>query len=230
MKLLASDFDKTFFTEDYLKNIKKVNEFVDKGNIFIIITGRNITKLEEYIKGYNIKYNYLICNNGGIIFDNQNKVIYRKDIDPLLVKPILDILNNDSNISYTVIDNSKEYVADPNELANIILARPYDMAKADDLLKYIMDKFPDVHGYSSAHWINITNKEVSKGKTLKYIQNLLNIPTENIYTIGDNNNDISMNKIYNGYAMENSIDELIKVSRDKVKSVSNLIDIIYNND
>ena len=41
-KIIVSDFDNTFFTDSYKKNIELVNDFVNKGNIFIIATGRPI--------------------------------------------------------------------------------------------------------------------------------------------------------------------------------------------
>ena len=227
MKILASDFDKTLFTKDYLKNIRKINEFVDKGNIFIIVTGRNITHLKPDIKGYNLKYDYLICNDGGIIFDKNNKVIFRKDIDPSLVKTIYDILEEEENMIFVAIDNSIAYVNDTKDLANAIIGIPKDVEKAYNLLQDILNKFPNVHGYISDRWLNITNKEVNKGNSLKYIQKLLDVPNDDIYTIGDNINDISMNQLYNGYAMEHSHSELIKISKGTIKSVSDLIDVIY---
>ena len=73
MKVLVSDFDNTLFTDDYQLNIKKINEFVDKGNLFIIATGRNYNQLKSDIKGKNIKYSYLICEDGAKISIHKRK-------------------------------------------------------------------------------------------------------------------------------------------------------------
>ena len=55
MKILISDFDKTFYTENYDNNIKLINEFVNAGNKFVIATGRPLYFLEPSIEGKNIK-------------------------------------------------------------------------------------------------------------------------------------------------------------------------------
>jgi hypothetical protein len=230
MKILASDFDKTLFTSDYKKNILKINEFVDKGNIFIIATGRNITHLKEDINGHNIKYEYLICNDGAIIFDKDHNVVYRKDIDPEIVKPIFDILSKDKNIMFATIDDSVNYVNNTEMPANAILGRPFDIDEAENVLSEILNKYPSVNGYTSDNWVNITDSMTSKGNAVKIIQEMLNIEKEDVYTVGDNINDISMNEIYNGYAMEDGHPELIRISKGTTTSVSNLIDLIYEND
>ena len=56
MKILISDFDKTFYTENYDNNIKLINEFVNAGNKFVIATGRPLYFLEPSIEGKNINY------------------------------------------------------------------------------------------------------------------------------------------------------------------------------
>ncbi len=80
MKILISDFDKTFYTENYDNNIKLINEFVNAGNKFVIATGRSYTSIKKEINKYNIPYNYLICNNGSVIFNEQDEIIYKYPI------------------------------------------------------------------------------------------------------------------------------------------------------
>ena len=92
MNLLVSDFDKTFFTSDYVKNIKIVNDFVDNNNIFVIATGRNVSHLLTDIINVNLKYKYLICNDGGIIYNSDLKEIFRKDISKKSLNIIINIV------------------------------------------------------------------------------------------------------------------------------------------
>lgn len=49
------------------------------------------------------------------------------------------------------------------------------------------------------------------------------IDAKNIYTIGDGFSDIEMVKDFNGYCMEDSVEELKKVAKKAYKSVSELI-------
>ena len=74
MKLLVSDYDGTLKSsvKDLMLNIEAINKFREKGNLFVIITGRG-KSIREYIEEYNIPYDYLICENGAIIYDKNDK-------------------------------------------------------------------------------------------------------------------------------------------------------------
>ncbi|MDD2519156.1 MAG: HAD-IIB family hydrolase [Bacilli bacterium] len=224
MKVIVSDFDLTFFTDEYLENIRLVNEFVAKGNMFIIATGRNITHLKKDIKGFNINYEYLICNDGGIIFDKSDNIIYRKDITQDLVEPIFNILNSDKNIRASYIDDSTSYKTDPNTKANAIIGSYIDSKLASNTLSEIEEKHDLVHGYLSDNWINITDVSVNKASAIEYLKNYLNIDHNHIYTIGDNINDIEMLNAYHGYLIESDLN--LVCGEGVVKSFKDLIEII----
>ena len=200
MKTLISDFDKTLFDNHYYVNIKKVNEFVDDGNMFIIATGRNITSLKKEISGKNIKFSYLICNDGGIIFDKDLNIIYRKDIDNESAIKIFDELNQNDFIANTYMDDCFVYTKDKTCKINRIIAKPIDIKKTNKLLNDINNKYDNVYGYASSNWLNINNKNINKGLAIKKLEELVNLGE--IYTIGDNVNDISMNKLYTSFSIK----------------------------
>lgn len=210
MKLLATDFDKTLCVyKDYLKNINYVNKFVDLENVFVIVTGRHIGSLLEDIKDQHIKYNYLICNDGGIIFDNNLKVIYQKDIPQNIVKAIAEIYENSDCLDDWYIDTGLTITKDKNSTGNGLIGRIKDREKAYQLLKYIKENYTDIDGYISERWINITEKSVNKGSGIKELINILNIEPSNVYTIGDEINDVPMSLYnYNSYRMSDSVIEL----------------------
>ena len=58
MRIIASDFDNTIFfmkdDEKNQKNITAIKKFIDLGNIFIIITGRNYKDLKKDLEKYDI--------------------------------------------------------------------------------------------------------------------------------------------------------------------------------
>ena len=230
MKVLVSDFDDTLFTEDYIENIKKINEFVNNGNMFIIATGRNLNQLLKDIEGRNINFSYLICNDGGTIFDKDLNLISRIDIDPQIVEYLLEELNDDNNVSKALVDNGFHHLEHKDILNNAVIGRYIDKDKAQIRIEELMSKHDDITAYLSHNWINIGNKKVSKGNAIKYLEELLNLNKNNIYTVGDNLNDISMNEMFKGYYIENnSQPELIKVSIGSAKSVKELITKIENN-
>lgn len=226
MKLIVSDFDRTFYDDNYEENIKLINEFVAKGNMFVIATGRPLYLLKEDLIGYKISYSYLICKDGAVIFDKKGNKIFQKDIPNEIASQIYDILDNDKNMRETYLDNTSELTIDKNDSINSIISRPSDMERAQDTLECIKKEFDIVDGYISKNWLNITHKDVSKGMAIHYLQNLLEIKNEDIYTIGDSVNDISMNSMYNSYAVKDSDEGLYKVSNHSVDSFKEFMEAI----
>ncbi|MEG0026198.1 MAG: HAD hydrolase family protein [Bacilli bacterium] len=225
MTILVSDFDKTFFSSNYNSNIRAINDFVLKGNMFIIATGRNITDLLEEISLVDIKYEYLICNDGGAIYNKNLECLYRIDIDSSLGHLICNILNKDDNITDIFIDNGYRLVNNCDNI-NAIVCHYKDKRKALLGLANIMASFPLIHGYVSDNWINITNILVSKGNGIKILQTMFGFKKSDIVTVGDNINDVSMNKLFRGYMIASGHDDLKKVSVGIVASVQQLIEII----
>ncbi len=223
MKVLISDFDGTFFDKNYLENINKVNRFVNKGNMFIIATGRSINNLKVDINEHNIKYSYLICSDGASIYDNKNNNLFTCDIDRKLINPICDLLDKDPNIFLTFIENDN-IVSGTH--ANSIAGTFFDKDKCKQLVETINQKFPLVNAYLSESHINIRNKKVSKYEAIKFLISNYNIKSDNIYTIGDNVNDIEMCKHFNSFSFYNADDSIKKVSKKLVNDFSEAIDIL----
>lgn len=216
MKILVSDFDNTIYTEHYLENIKEVNKFVEQGNLFIIATGRNIKDLLKDLNYPNIYCSYIICNDGGSIFDKNLNPINRINIDDHLVKPIINMLIDNYRQVEWYIDNGSTLINDYVYPVNGIIAKYYDSELAINTLNSIVERFPEVHGYLSERWINITNKLVSKGNAIDYLVKLNGYNEEDVFVIGDGINDISMLEKYHGYAVLDSKEEVQKVAKEVI--------------
>ncbi|MDD3048849.1 MAG: HAD hydrolase family protein [Bacilli bacterium] len=217
-KMLISDFDHTFFTSNGLiNNIAAVKNFMDKNNVFVIASGRHTQSLIKDIKSYDIPFNYLICNDGGIILDNNYNIIYQNDI-PINEVPLICELFNNKYIIDWYIDTGLTLNKNKNSPANGIIGKIDNVPYGKKLLSLIVNKCPSVHGYVTEKRVNITSKEVSKDNGIKIINNIEKIDIKNIYTIGNNINDISMSH-YNSACMINSSIELIKLCKIKYKEV-----------
>lgn len=57
-KLLASDYDQTYYLNDLdiVKNIEETKKWIDKGNIFVIATGRSYQDLKNKQDKYNFVF------------------------------------------------------------------------------------------------------------------------------------------------------------------------------
>ncbi len=225
MKILVSDFDNTFYTSEFEQNKKAVKDFVSKGNLFVIATGRNLKYLLSDLKIGEVPVSYYICNDGASIYDQNYTLIYQKNINQDIVSELFEALKNNHSFDSILIDCNGDYVIDTKRAANKIIAKPIDVLATKEF-ENIQKKFPTIKGYFSENWLNIMDEAVDKGNAIEILKRQNNWPTDTIYTIGDSENDIFMNAIYQGYAMKNSIEELKKVSIKTVSNIRELITII----
>lgn len=223
MKILISDFDHTFFDSNYLKNIELVNKFVSEGNMFIIATGRSINNLNIDIIDHKIKYSYLICSDGASIYDNKHNNIYTCNIDENLINPICNLLESDSNITLTLIENDN-FVS--GTVANSIAGKFIDKVKCINLVKKIDNLFPTINSYLSDNYINIRNKKVSKYEGIKFLINNYNLNSKEIYTIGDSINDKEMCENFKSFSFYDADESVKSVSNTILKNFEEAINLL----
>ena len=93
MKVLVSDYDKTFYVNEFdiRKNLQAVDKFRKLGNIFIIATGRSYFDFKKKVNDYNLKYDYVFLNHGATILDNKDNVLLNIPIDNLDLNIVNDL-------------------------------------------------------------------------------------------------------------------------------------------
>ena len=107
MKLLATDYDGTLrYAQDVMpEDLKSIEEWKNKGNKFVIVTGRSKESIDAQIKLFNLPCDYLITNNGGMVFGENGDVLLSNYLN---FDVCVDILHNvkklDTVISYVVND------------------------------------------------------------------------------------------------------------------------------
>lgn len=226
MKVIVSDFDGTLFDDNFNNNIEAVNDFVEKGNMFIIATGRNITSLKNELENIKLKYSFLICNDGGAIYDAEGNLLAYKQINPELVPQIYNYLDHQRKaVTEVFIDMGGEYSIDTNDKCITLIAKIKDRSKAEKILATLQANMPEINGYLSKNWVNIINSEVSKANAIDFLTKKYQIKEDEIYTIGDDINDISMLKHYHGYMIDH-YQELSNYTDQKISSLEELIKIL----
>ena len=229
MKILVSDYDKTFYTdEENIKiNIEKVNQFM-KTNLFVINTGRSYLDFKKKEEIYNIKYNYLVINHGASIIKN-NQIIYNTPINNNIKKQII----NDLDVQYSTEIFTCSGLESRLTLENDNLTKIHIKYKNEEKAKQIYNKIINKYGnfvvvylISKGKGIEIVSKNANKGIATKEIAKLENIKKENIYTIGDDASDLEMIKNFKGYAVKNATDEIKKYALKEFDNVYELIDLI----
>ena len=141
MKILASDFDNTiYYLEDKEKNKKNVSaikKFINQGNIFCIITGRNYSDLKKLLNENDIPYSYLVCEDGAKIFNNMDYCIDTILLDRNTIEEIIPILE-ENNCDYYLDDgyNKTEYLEDVVK----IVINCTDEKEKERMVRIIKDK------------------------------------------------------------------------------------------
>ena len=227
-KILVSDYDNTFFRDDkeIKENMLKVEEFRRKNNLFIIATGRSYYDFNRALKEYDIKYDYLIINQGATILDNKNNIIENHTIDEKVKDMIAEDLKLNDEETMFACSALESRVSIKNEKITKIHKGYETIDIARKINEFINNKYSSsVNSYliTTSNSIEIISSMTNKAKAISKIAEIENIDKQNIFTIGDSYNDIEMIKSFNGFCVENAQQEVKDVSIKVCSSVSELI-------
>lgn len=214
-KLLSSDYDSTLNVIDYdiYFNLSAIRKFRNLGNIFLLNTGRPYNSIKKEIKKFNIPYDYLACNDGNILFDSNDHEIYINHInehidfkidDNIKIKPFM---HKDYIIEYQIC-LKKDQIEDFIQIKKI--------CRDNNLGYYIFEQY-------GRYFIYVSNGLITKSIPVNMVSELENIDKCDIFTIGDNFNDLEMIRDYNGYTLPWASKEVKEMSNGTVLSVRSLV-------
>ncbi len=249
------DLDGTLLKEFYKideEDIKALQLAQEKGISISIATGRLDYEIKMLMEKYHF-HGYRISQNGAVVFDDNDNLVYEKCLSYEDVQVILKALNNKPVIiffqtvdSYYVekklpviieFEKNQPYIKYNensniyNELAAMQLVTISIWAEKDYniIIKQELDKVLPYHivSYvSSKYTLDITHMENSKGNAIKHLR----LPFNEIAVIGDSQNDISMfNITKKSYVMDDADISVKKHAQFTVKNVKEAILDILNN-
>lgn len=212
MKLLVSDFDGTYFTDDIniKKNNQKIKEFRKNGNLFMLSSGRSYNSLKKMCIKYNIEYDYLSCGDGSILYDNNDNIVIKFNLNNDILDKFLslkDLVKFDS-IHYSYPDDYYNEYLDDNLIGlNLVVQNSFintNFLNQFNILKNNYQNFDFLdYTHNGITFFCLKNKGINKSSTIKFLQKKLNLETNDIYTIGDNENDYEMLKLFQGFYIGN---------------------------
>lgn len=222
-------------------NIEMIIKAQQKGIKFVLASGRveeaminqaKLLKLDEF-GGYILSY------NGSRIIDcKTNELIYNASITKLEINELLDISNEYDISLVTYIDgllyyNKEHKYVDEEEKITTFTKHKYkdisdikvdfvgkcmfigDIDKISNLLTILKEKYSDKFyiTLSSPYFLEILNKNVSKGKSLKKLCEILNIDIKDSIACGDSYNDYDMIQVAGlGVAASNAVLDIKNIS------------------
>ena len=218
MKLLVCDFDGTYFTneESIKKNNNYINKWINDGNIFMLSSGRSYKSLKKMTDLYNIKYNYLSCCDGSILYDNKGNIMTKYDLNNNILKEFLSLKNyvKIERIQYSYHDDYYPKRHKGNLIGcNLVI-------KNIDITNNYLNKWNELelnnpnydflaYPHDEITYYCLKNKGINKSTTVSYLEKQLNINYNDIIVFGDNENDYVMLSNYHSYYI-GEVNEKIK--------------------
>ena len=211
MKLLVTDYDGTMYYEKQdlktlRENIEALKQF-KKQNMVVIATGRPFTSIKKEIDTYDIPYNYIISSNGACLFDQDDSPIYTQTIKQEIIQKTITYLQKLPYISKIKLIDIYGKISSIFELKRI---------------KQELEFLDNNQFFNMCYFFNQTDKIDG----IKRIQELHNIESKDIYTIGNDTNDLLMLKEYNGYRVPYSYPRIIleRLPKTSVKKLVHKIE------
>lgn len=250
MYILASDFDGTLTQHGTVSDKDKaaIAAWRKAGNLFGVNTGRGYCGIKTELERHQVDYDFLLCNNGGLIYENEAEPIEQKTADgkvlPSLVSLILKSgglhatigrIETDSEASYWISENMERKPG--SEFTRIImddlnkftyftqLSTQYEKEEqANKCTQQINERFGgNVTAFQNGVCIDIVPAGVNKATGLLRYMHLKQVPKEKVLVIGDNFNDLDMIMEFNGFCVNSGKPEVITKARKSFDSIAGLI-------
>lgn len=250
IKLIASDLDGTILlngAQSVDKSmIEAIDELVDRGYIFAPASGRQLVSLKRLFEPISGKL--LFISENGALVKYKGDTLVKNAIDRQLALDIIEdvisvpnceVLVSGENTAY-IKPKSVEYLYRMTKVVNyattvvedfkdikedILKVAVCDMSGIDNSKEHFFEKWRGIAAptVSGSLYMDFTDLRVSKGSTIKQIQEKLGILPEECMAFGDNFNDIEMlDAVAHSYAMSNAAPEVKKHGRytaDNVEAV-----------
>ncbi len=220
VRLLVSDVDGTLLTSD--KNltqdsIRAVEALSEAGVIFAITSARPPQGLEMLVEPLHLS-TPLGAFNGALIVDRDMRVLEERTIDDDLAAPIIELLQS-HGLSVWVYQGSDWFVLDENgpHIEHESRSCGCQPTKLSDF-HAVVDGITKVVGVSDdasagaaactamgamfgsrvsatrsqTYFLDVTHPEANKGRVVRFLSEFYGVVPEEIVTIGDMHNDVSM--------------------------------------
>lgn len=247
--LFMSDYDDTFLGQDEVvpqANITAVKYFIENGGHFAISTGRAHRTFHQFAP--QIPMNApCVLSNGSTIYDFEtDKLILQTYLSDTAREDFKKISSQFPDLGIETYYNEQIYAYNPNDVtyahmkkvnASFTLATldemPFPWTKGvlehehDYLCRvrdFVLSEFGGKYEaiFSNPYLLEITDAGSHKGGMVEKVAQMLGVKGEDIYCVGDNENDIPMLKISaQGFAPENCAPAVRALAGIKVLSHCN---------
>lgn len=219
-KIVASDLDGTLLAPDHqLSDYSKktLKELHSKGFTFVFATGRHHVDVARIREQAGIPA-YMITSNGARVHDQNDELMYSKNIDEKLVQPIVDVVKKDPKIRIHIYQNDNWLISQEDEnikkfhkasgfqytlldIDNVPtsgVAKVFFVYPDHEYLTQIEDQLKEKFkgrvsiAFSTPWCLEVMGDGVSKGAALDAVASSIGSSLHNCIAFGDGMNDVEM--------------------------------------
>lgn len=254
MKLLATDYDGTikFAGQVLEEDLQAIQNWKDQDHLFALITARSPQSIFDEIDKYNIPFDFVVSNNGCLIFDQDRRLLNSTRLDATTALDLMyaahelpevvsyAAVSENGRFKVTVNPNLEDYhyghLEDADEawlMENYagFVQLIYSMQNEDEatqLAEKVNQHFSNsVHAYAINTAVYMVPASVNKGMGLEFITAFGDVDDDEVYVLGDNFNDLSMlENAQNSAAMASAPGEVINNVNEVYPSIQAFIEEI----
>lgn len=229
-KVLASDYDGTLRRQGVAsQDIAAIEQFRQAGHHFGIVTGRSIMMIVPELAYFNVPYDFIIGNNGGIIVDAQLRCLKQWNIDLTQAFSLIEAFPKENSMlgisngyefttlcnqktqtdkDYNTIINTRNYTWDEVMTRGCINSF-FSRAESPEATQALQKRFGEQFGQAiQFHYnkgtLDASCVNVSKSYGIQWLKEHCYF-NDDLTVIGDGENDVQMIQDWHGYAVENGV-------------------------
>ena len=217
--LLATDFDDTYFPDSSVlppENLRAVEYFKSQGGIFTVATGRAHRTFAPFLELAPANAP-VVLSNGAQLYDFQKEeMVAETTLAPTIAADLEELAARIPQVGLEAYHGEDIYIWNPNPWTRYHLNKagtgavecpishmPLPWGKAIlhqdhpillEAQAYLLSRWSDRYEaiFSNPHMLELTDKGSTKGGMVLRLARMLGIRRENLYCVGDNQNDIPM--------------------------------------
>lgn len=253
-KIFFTDLDGTLLNDEKEisdKNRRAIEELRRRGHVVVISTGRALPSAKRQAKRLKLtgKGCYIICYNGGQIYDTeQDTLIYQKSVPMKYVRSVFDdarqfgisvqtytdthVITEQDNASlhqYVAIQQLPYLVVDDvvsaleHEPAKVLALDYQDPSHVTEFRSFMTPRYQGKLDIYLSHpaLLELVPLGVNKGNAVRFLCDYLGIPLERSVAAGDAENDLTMIQAAHVGAVMCNGEQLLKDQADYITQSDN---------
>ena len=253
-KIFFTDLDGTLLNDEKEisdKNRRAIEELRRRGHVVVISTGRALPSAKRQAKRLKLtgKGCYIICYNGGQIYDTeQDTLIYQKSVPMKYVRSVFDdarqfgisvqtytdthVITEQDNASlhqYVAIQQLPYLVVDDvvsaleHEPAKVLALDYQDPSHVTEFRSFMTPRYQGKLDIYLSHpaLMELVPLGVNKGNAVRFLCDYLGIPLERSVAAGDAENDLTMIQAAHVGAVMCNGEQLLKDQADYITQSDN---------